>query len=220
MNKYRIKSRGIRFIAILTIMLFSFSIIVAQAQYVTEQTVDVSIPSSGVFHVDTYSPVGVSIDIEGTPGATGSVSIVVYLGNPQPEADIPENVSLSHFIVVTFNMAASDFRSAKITISYTDADVEGIVAPYSLYKYMPESNSYTLLPATIDAAAKTITATLTSTTDPLFAIGGVPAANATQPFDWGPTVSLVIVVFEVVVVVVILTLLVLRRRRKQRNELR
>jgi hypothetical protein len=200
------------FAAVFAVVFLSLSLFVVftYAQYVTEQTTDVTISSTGETHVDQTSTVGVSIDIAGTPGAKGTVSIATYLDNPQPDAAAPSNVTLTHFVVVTFNMAASDFQGANITIHYTDADVQGISAPYSLYKYIPESNSYILLPVVVDTVAKTLTATVTSTTDPLFAIGGATETNIISPDNsWLWAIAAVIVI-----VIVVFAFLVLRNRRK------
>ena len=203
------------FAAVFAVVLFVFSLFVvfAYAQYVTEQTSDVTFSSAGESHVDQTSTVGVSIDMVGVPGANGTVSIATYAGNPQPGASAPSTVTLTHFIVVTFNIAASDFQGATIVIHYTDADVQGISAPYSLYKYIPESNSFILLPATIDTVAKTITATVSSTTDPLFAIGGSQMENSTEisttstitTWLWGTVV--------VCVVITVVGVLIIKRRR-------
>ena len=192
-------------VTVLTIVILSLSLSVALAQYQTQQTANVTISSSGVTHVDQASTAGgVSIDIAGTPGATGSVSTATYAANPQPGASVPADVTLTHFVVVTFNMAASDFQGANITISYSDADVAGISAPYVLYKYIPETNSYVLLNAVVDTAAKTLTVSVSSTTDPLFAIGGATAATNTSSGIPVWTWAIVVVVVIVVVLVVVL----------------
>jgi len=102
-------------------LLLSYSVAVAAAQYTTEKTTDIAISSSGTF-VAVEPDVGISYQIQGTPGATGSVTAGIYSSNPQPTATIPDGVSLSHFVVITFDMNAADFGSATIVISYSDSE--------------------------------------------------------------------------------------------------
>ncbi len=200
------KYRLLGLVAILTIVVLSVGSLTASAQYETQQTADVTFGSDGTAHVDQSSTVGdVSIDLVGTPGATGSVSTVVYSGNPQPGASIPDDVKLSHFVVVTFNIDASDFVNATITIHYSDADIAGITQPYILYKYDPATNTFIALDAVVDTTAKTITAVLTSTTDPLFAIGGTAVSPTANPTQEPATISLS-VWLQVVIVVELITL--------------
>lgn len=78
----------------------------------------------------TESDVGASYLIQGTPGATGTVTATVYDGNPQPTATVPGGTSLTHFVAITFNMNANDFTQATITINYADSDVQNIQMPY------------------------------------------------------------------------------------------
>ena len=211
-----VKKSGLIFsLTVLTLVIFCVSLSVAFAadtDYVTPKTVDVTIPANGVAHVDQSSTLGgVSIDIAGTPGAVGSVSTAVYSGNPQPGATIPEDTALTHFVVVTFNFSAADFQGASITISYSDADVAGMSAPFGLYKYIPESDSYVKLTAVVDTGAKTITTTVSSTTDPLFAIGGVSVAE--EP-GWAlPTLAIVGTTVIVIAVVFICVAMLLKRRK-------
>jgi hypothetical protein len=87
-------------------------------------------------------------------------------------------------------MSSSDFKNATITISYTDADVAGMSQPYALYKYNPDTNSFIALVGVVDTSAKTITVTLTSTTDPLFAIGGAAVTPTVAPTEEPATISL------------------------------
>jgi hypothetical protein len=197
-------------VTVIAFVLFSVSLTVAFAQYETEQTSDVTISSNGIGHIDQSSTVGgVSIDIAGTPGSTGSVSTATYTSNPQPDADAPSDATLTHFVVVTFNFDASDFQGATITISYSDADVEGLSEPIVLYKYIPESNSFIQLNAVVDSDAKTITTTVSSTTDPLFAIGGTTVKN-----DDGAFPTWIIGVFAAVAAVVVIAVVLMVRRRK------
>jgi hypothetical protein len=167
-------------VTVLTVVFLSLSPLVVLAQYETQQTAEFTVSSDGTAHVDQSSSAGdISIDIAGTLGATGLVTTATYNANPQPGASIPDNVVLTRFIVVTFDMSSSDFINATITISYSDADVGGMSLPYVLYKYNPNTNSFVALESVLDTSAKTITVTLTSTTDPLFAIGSTVASTAT-----------------------------------------
>ena len=158
-------------LTLIFVLLLSYTVAIAAAQYTTEKTTDITISSDGTFTADE-SDVGISYEIQGTPGATGSVTAAFYTDNPQTTATIPDGISLSHFVVVTFNMDANDFSSANIVISYSDSDVNGISEPYAVYKYIAETDSYVALPSTVDTDAKTITITVVSIADPLFAIGG------------------------------------------------
>jgi hypothetical protein len=189
-------------ISVVAVLLLSFSLSLVTAQYKTEQTTNVTISSDGTFTASA-SDVGVSYNIVGTPGATGTVTAAVYSGNPQPTASVPTGVSLTHFIVITVNMNAADFSQATITISYTAADVQNLNSPYSVYKYMPETNSYVALPSTVDNNAKTITVTLTSLNDPLLAIGGTAKTTVgISGAEWAVLiVSIIIVVLLAVIFV-------------------
>lgn len=202
----------------------SFGSLTALAQYETQETANFTISSDGTIHIGQSSTVGnVEIDIVGSPGATGSVSTVVYTANPQPDASKPSNVVLSHFVVVTFNMDASDFQNATITIHYSDADVAGMTQPYVLYKYNPDTNAYVELDAVVDTTAKTITAVLTSTTDPLFAIGGIavsptatPTASPTQAPENPISLSIwawIFVIIEAITGFILVIVVYLRTRR-------
>jgi hypothetical protein len=206
------KNSLVGLVTVLALVILTVSLSSAFAQYVTPVTTEVTISDNGVSHVDQTSTVGgVSIDIAGTPGTTGSVSTATYTTNPNPDAIVPADTTLTHFVVVTFNFAASDFQGASITISYTDADVAGMSAPFVLYKYIPESNTYVKLDAVVDTASKTITTTVSSTTDPLFAIGGKTVTN-----DGGfsiPALGIVSIVVILVVVVFLVVALVLKRRK-------
>jgi hypothetical protein len=206
------KSSLAGFVTVLTIVLLSLSLSVAFAQYETQQNADVNISSTGASHIDqSVTAGGVSIDITGTPGATGSVSTATYAANPQPDATKPSDVTLTHFVVVTFNIAASDFQGADITISYTDSDIAGLTAPFVLYKYIPETNSYVQLNAVVDTAAKTMTAHVSSTTDPLFAIGGATAVANTSS---GGIPAWTWAILAVVVIGVVLVVVLVMRSRK------
>jgi hypothetical protein len=197
----------IRLFAIFTLFLLALSISSAAAQYNTQQTSTITVdPHGSAIMTDSL---GVTYDIQGIPGSTGSVTTALYNGNPQPAASVPAGKSLTYFVVITFNMNAADFGRAVITIPYTDADVAGAQAPYAIFKYMPATDSYVELASTIDTAAKTFTVTLTSVDDPLFAIGG--ASTAVGPTD---TTSWIIIAVAIVIIV-ILAVFIIRVARKQ-----
>ena len=124
--------------------------------------------------------VGVGYEIEGLAGAIGSVTAAVYNANPQSSASIPNGVSLTRFVVITFNMNAADFISATIRITYTDADVSGIQTPYTIYKYVPSINSFIELTPIVDTVNKMMTITVNSIDDPLFAIGGASLSGGSD----------------------------------------
>ena len=192
-------------IAIITVLFLSLTVSLVEAQYTTQKTTPITLSSNGTFS-GSESDSGVSYSILGAPGASGSVTAVVYNGNPIPTATLPEGTSLTHFIVITFDMNANDFTQATITFSYTDAEVQNLEAPYAIYKHQPDTNSYTVLSSTVDTTAKTITVTLTSVNDPLLAIGG--ASNAAQiggfsVASWGILVGAIIGVVALAGVIVI-----------------
>ncbi len=200
MNKSKIGT-----ITLVTILLLTLSVsLVAAVIHETEKITDITISSDGTFTA-TVSDLGITYSIEGTAGATGTVTTTIYLGNPQTTALIPNGVSLTHFIGVSFDMNAQDFASATITISYTDSDVQNIKQPFTVYKYDPSSDSYLELPSTVDAAAKTITFTLISVNDPLLAIGGAtadePAKGGISEITWAIVIVSVIAIILAVVLV-------------------
>ncbi len=197
-------------IAVITVLLLSLSFSVVAAQYTTQKITDVAISSDGTFSA-TESDVGVSYLITGTPGATGTVTAAVYNGNPQPNADIPDGILLTHYVVVTFDMDADQFLSANIIISYTDSDVQNILQPYTIYKYVPSTDSFVELSSTVDTEAKTITITVTSIDDPLFAVGG--ATTAIVVTAGIPAYVWVVLAVSVIAIVLIAVLLVSRLRR-------
>lgn len=198
-------------ISIIAILMLSLSVSSVAAQYTTQKTTDIVIASDGT--CTAYEPeVGVTYVIKGTPGAMGTVTAAIYNGNPQPLANIPNGVALNHFVVVTFDMDASDFSQAVITINYADSDVQNIQPPYTVYKYMPDTDSYVALPSTVDTVAKTITITLDSVDDPLFAIGGAVVTDAPVT-----AVAWVIVAVGVIAVVLLSVLIVTRMRKSSKS---
>ncbi len=68
-------------------------------------------------------------------------------------------------------MDPNNFTQATVTIHYSPSDVQGLTPPYAIYKYIPENNSYVELFTSNDLTSQTITVTLNSPNDPLFAIG-------------------------------------------------
>lgn len=190
----------------MSVLLISLSVSLVTAQYQTEKTTNITINSDGTFTANE-SDVGISYEIQGTPSATGSVTASIYNGNPQPSADVPTGISLSHFVVITFNINPSDFNNAKIVISYSSSDVQGISAPYSIYKYNPDSNSYVSVPSALDSNAKTITVTVASISDPLFAIGGASAKSEGLPAS-----SWAILAVAIIIILVLSVFLVSRFR--------
>ena len=197
------------------IALLYISLSIAFGQYETSKTSVFTISSSGVANVAQDTTVGgVSIVIAGRASSTGSVSTATYTGNPQPGASKPANVTLTDFVAITFNLAADNFQNATITISYNAAEVTGINPPYSLYKYVADSNSYIALNGVVDTSAKTITTTVTSIDDPLFAIGGTTAAVPNQSPAPSSGIPAWIWISVVVIsgVIVVTAVLALRRR--------
>jgi hypothetical protein len=193
---------------VIAMLLFSSIVTFASAQYVTEKTTDVTFTHGGTFSA-TESSVGVSYSIQGTPDATGTVTAAIYGGNPQADASIPDGISLTKFIAISFGISADDFSQATITITYTDSDVKDLQSPYAIYKYVSSTNSYVELPSTVDSAAKTITVTLTSVDDPLLAVGGTTATSNAGV----PAVTWVIVIVSVVVIILVVVFVFSRLRR-------
>jgi hypothetical protein len=152
------------------------SFVAAQDSY-QSRTTPVTILQDGSFSA-SETDIGLSYQIQGNPGATGSITAQIYNGNPQPTASIPDGVSLTHFVIIKFNMYSGDFNSAQIQITYTDEEVANLQAPFAVYKYFENSDSYVLMPNTsADTAAKTVTVTVGSIDDPLFAIGSTSSSG-------------------------------------------
>ena len=212
MNKSNIGLRNLT-VPIVVIMLIIFSLssvfVAAQQQYPTQKTTDVTIPASGIVTVDVPE-LDVSYEITGAPGATGTVTTALYNDNPYPTAIVPTGIGLTNYVVVTFNMDQSDFLKAVITISYTDADVEDLTIPYAVYKYIPESNSFIELTTVVDSVAKTMTITVTSIEDPLFAIGG----TATVPPPPPSATYWVFISLAIILAVILVSLAVIILRGK------
>jgi hypothetical protein len=174
------------------------SLVLAQDPYPTRRITPVTISPDGTFSA-SEPDIGLSYQIQGNPGATGSITAEIYNGNPQPTASIPEGVSLTHFVVITFNMYSGDFNSAQIHITYTDEEVANLQAPFAVYKYIASSDSYVLMPNTsVDTALKIITVTVGSIDDPLFAIGSTTSSDnigGFSPTAWialGASVAIII----------------------------
>jgi hypothetical protein len=197
-------------ISIIAILMLSMSASLAAAQYTTQKTSNIVLSSDGTCTIDE-ADLGITYVIHGTAAATGTVSTALYNGNPQPTAEVPSGITLNHFVVVTFDMASNDFSQATITLSYTDSDVANLNEPYSVFKYVPETQSYVELPSTVDTAAKTITVTLTSVNDPLLAIGGTSIESTSEPL---PLWTWIAVTVSVIVVIVIVAFGIMKYRRQ------
>ena len=206
-------------IVLVAILLTSLSVAMVAAQYSTQKTTDITIGSDGTFTAQE-STVDITYTVTGTVGATGSVTASLYDGNPQSSATIPTGVSLSHFVVITFNMSAHDFISAQLVLTYSDVDVQNINAPFYIYKWDVNSNSYVELPSTVDTSAKTITFTLSSLNDPLLAIGGATRATSNPGGGSGGGISgltwaIIISAIIIIVLVAVFTISVLRKPSEQ-----
>ena len=212
MNKSIIGLRNLT-VSIVVIVLIMFSLssvfVAAQTEYDAFVITDVSIPESGVFTADAPEA-DISYEITGAPGATGTVTAAIYSENPNPTATIPTGIGLTNYVVVTFNMDQSDFLKAVITISYTDAELEDLTIPYAVYKYIPESNSFIELTTVVDTVAKTMTITVTSIEDPLFAIGG----TATVPPPPPSATYWVFISLAIILAVILVSLAVIILRGK------
>ena len=190
--------------SVIALLLLSLPAGLVCAQYSTEKTTYVTIGSDGMFN-STESGIDVSYVIQGVPGAVGSVTAAVYSGNPQATASVPEGVSLSHFVVITFDMNASEFSEAQIIISYNDVDANKLQEPYTIYKYLPGNDSFVELPTTVDAGAHTLSVMLSSVDDPLLAVGGLTVeASLLSPSEWVIVSVATIGIFLTAMVIVIL----------------
>ncbi len=197
------KNVKIKLFAIFSLLLLAVSIssVAALSQYDGAVTTNIAVSSSGTCTVvDDY---GVTYIIQGSPGSSGTVTTDVRTANPQPNAVSPDGISLTHFIIVTFDMNAADFTQAQITIPYTDSDMQGIQEPYSIYKYVPATDTYTQLAAVVDTNAKTFTITVTSVDDPIFAIGGATALAQTGGVSTTMWVALAASIVVIVLLVVV-----------------
>jgi len=194
----------------LVLVLFLFlllSVSLVAAQYTTTKTTNFTIGSDRSFS-GTQSSVGVSYLIAGAAGANGSVTAELYSGNPYPTASVPSGVSLVGFVEINFDIAASAFTKAAVTLNYTASEVQNIKSPYMVYKYVPSSNSYVALSSAVDANAKTITVTLNSLSDPLLAIGGAKSSSSSgiSTAEW------TVIVISVLIVLVLAVFVVTRMR--------
>jgi hypothetical protein len=198
-------------ISVIALIVFILSVGLVAGQYTTQKTTDLVLGSDGTCSV-SEADLGITYVVQGTPGASGSVTAAIYNGNPQPLASIPSGVALSHFVVVTFSMDASDFSQATITLNYAEGDVQNIQTPYSVYKYVPESDSFVALPSIVDTVAKTITISLDSVDDPLFAIGGAVVTDAPVT-----TVAWIIVSVCVIAIVSLSVFIVAYMRKSARD---
>jgi hypothetical protein len=187
----------------LLLLFLSISSVVAQSPYDGAITTNIEIGSNGTTTVvDNF---GVTYFIQGQPGATGTVTTDFRTANPQPTADIPSGVSLTHFVVMTFNIDVHSFTLAQVTIPFSDRDVQGVEPPYTIFKYNLSTNSYVELPSTTDTNAQTFTVVVSRIGDSLFAMGGTAASGTTSGFSaaaWAALASSIIIIVLLVVVVV------------------
>ena len=114
---------------------------------------------------------------------------------------------MTSFIAVNINADESSFDQATVTIKYTNSMVEGIKAPYTVYKYTPESNNYIAIPSTVNNNDQTITVTLHSLNDPVLAIGG------TQITSGGAPVSTWILIVIVIIIVILINVFIFHRQQ-------
>ena len=194
-------------ISIIGLLLLSLTINLTCAQIYDSKTTELIFDSNGNCTVYELS-FGITYIVQGTPGTTGRVTASIWTGNPQPLADIPDDVSLTYFVAFAFDMSASDFIQAQISINYNNNDVTNLHQPYSIYKYSPDSDSYDQLYTIVDTTAKTMTVTLTSIDDPLLAIGG-----KTSEVTGIPMTSWIIIIVSVIVIIVLALFMVIRWRK-------
>ncbi len=198
-------SLRIKLFAVFSLLLLSISIssVVAQSPYDGAITTNITIGVDGTTTVvDNF---GVTYFIQGQPGATGTVTTDFRTANPQPTADIPSGVSLTHFVVMTFNIDVHSFTLAQITIPFSDRDVQGVEPPYSIFKYNLATNSYVELPSTTDINSQTFTVTVSRIGDSLFAMGGTAASGGTSGFS---TAALAALASSVVIVILLVFVVV------------
>ena len=110
-------------------------------------------------------------------------------------------------------MEPSDFTQATITINYSSSEVQNINSPYTIYKYVSPSNSYVVLPTTVNTDAKTLTVTLNSINDPLLAIGGASKTSSTGAPASTTTWILVAISIILIIVAVVIAVKLLRPSR-------
>jgi len=207
-GKMMVRKSELSAFSVVALLLLSFVIGMSSAQYPATKTSDLVFDSNGNCTVYELN-LGITYIVQGTPGSTGSVTASIYNGNPQASAGIPDDVSLSRFVAITFDMDPADFTQAQISISYSDDDVANLHSPYAIYKYLPDTNSYDQLYTIVDTTAKTMTVTLTSVNDPLLAIGGLTVEK-----DSGlGTTSWIIIAVSVIVIVVLALFMVIRWRK-------
>ena len=193
--------------SVISLLLLSFVVGLGGAQYDNGIPSNYTIGSDGTATVN-QSENGITYLIHGVSGSTGTVYSSVHNGNPQATAAVSDGISLNYFVTITFDMAPSDFIEAEITISYSDSDVANLDQPYSVYKYLPSTDTYVQLFTTVDTSAKTMTIVLTGVDDPLLAIGGSTVEN--PGFS---STSWVIIGVSVAIIVVLAVFLVFRWRK-------
>lgn len=200
-------------LSIVALLLVSLSIgyVAAADQYTTQKTTQFTLNNDGV-STATEQALGITYEVKGVAGASGLVTAATYSGNPQPTAYVPTDISLNKFTVITFDMNANDFTSATITFKYTDDDIQNLQAPYTIYKYLPDIDTFVKMPTIVDTEAKTMTIILTSIDDPLFAIGGTTVVN-----DTSSTSMWIIIAVVAIVIALVAVFLIVRMRNSGRN---
>ena len=192
---------------LLAILLVSLSFATVAAQYQFQKTTNFTIGSDGTATL-TISEVGITYDIQGTPGATGSVTTIVWVGNEHPTATIPANMTLTYFLGVTIDMNANNFEQGVVTVTYTDANVAGL-KDIRVFNYVSNTNSYVEVPSSVYTNTKTITVAFDSLSNPYLAVGGLGTGATVNPeIPW----ITILVVIIIVVIVVVVVFMFLRRR--------
>ena len=195
------KKTILAFTLILAAFLISTATVV-DAQYQTAVTTTIDIDDSGLCTA-TEPDLGVTYNIYGTPGATGTVTSSIHTGNPYATAQTPDDVTLTKFITVAFDFPSEDFTQAILTFSFSDENLAGLQEPYAIYKYDEVSDSYIELDSIVDMNAKTITVILNSTTDPTFAIGGQTVTNAANDYTMWIVIAVAVIIIIIVAVIVV-----------------
>jgi hypothetical protein len=201
------KKTILAFTLIFAALLISTATVVdAQSPYPTEATTTINVDASGLF-TTTVPDLGVTYNIYGTPGATGTVTTSLHNGNPYATAQTPDNVTLTKFITVAFDFPSKDFAQATLTFSFSDTDIAGLQEPYAIYKYDEASGTYIELDSIVDMNAKTMTVILSSTTDPTFAIGGQSITVTNTGNDY----TMWIVIAAAVIIIIVVAVFVVRK---------
>ena len=196
------KKTILAFTLIFATFLISTATVVDAQEYNNYKT-QINIDNSGLFTA-TVPDVGVTYNIAGTSGATGTVTTSLHTGNPYATAQTTDSVTLTKFITVEFDFPSEDFTQATLTFSFSDANLAGLQEPYAIYKYDQASDTYIQLDGVVDMTAKTITVTLNSTTDPTFAIGGQKTVtNAANDYTMWIAIAAAVIIIIIAAVIVV-----------------